>query len=160
MKEKMKPTPGPWKVDLNHQTRVTGKITIAIGNCITGHNWDPIVEVEKRPTPEETSANATIIAEAGTVYHETGLTPREILAQRDELIPALYYLLRRYLATADSSEGQSVVIEARRAIRLAGRACPDEDRYEAVEALGDNPGSRVDELVKLSQSATAPEPKN
>ena len=37
----------------------------------------------------EHRANAALIAEAGTVYHETGLTPREILAQRDELFAAL-----------------------------------------------------------------------
>lgn len=33
--------------------------------------------------------NANLIAEAGTVYHETGLTPRQLAEQRDELLEAL-----------------------------------------------------------------------
>lgn len=39
------------------------------------------------------SANAQLIAEAGTVAHETGLTPRQLLQQRDELREALDELL-------------------------------------------------------------------
>jgi hypothetical protein len=33
--------------------------------------------------------NARLIAEAGTVYHETGLTPRQLAEQRAELLEAL-----------------------------------------------------------------------
>ena len=33
--------------------------------------------------------DSDLIAEAGTVYHETKLTPRQLLAQRDELLKAL-----------------------------------------------------------------------
>jgi len=40
-------------------------------------------------TPEEAQANARLIAEAGTVAHETGLTPRQLAEQRDELLAAL-----------------------------------------------------------------------
>lgn len=37
-------------------------------------------------------ANAALIAEAGTVYHETQLTPRQLLEQRDKLLAALKLL--------------------------------------------------------------------
>lgn len=36
----------------------------------------------------DTKENASLIAEAGTVYHECGLSPRQLLAQRDELLQA------------------------------------------------------------------------
>ena len=36
-------------------------------------------------------ANAALIAEAGTVYHETQLTPRQLLAQRDALLEVLEF---------------------------------------------------------------------
>jgi hypothetical protein len=35
---------------------------------------------------EKMEANAKLIAEAGTVANETGLTPRQLLEQRDELL--------------------------------------------------------------------------
>jgi len=38
---------------------------------------------------DQIEANAEFIADAFTVYHETGLTPREILSQRDELSRAV-----------------------------------------------------------------------
>lgn len=38
---------------------------------------------------EEAEANARLIAEAGTVLHETGLTPRQLAEQRGELLAAL-----------------------------------------------------------------------
>ena len=37
-------------------------------------------------------ANARLIAEAGTVLHETGLTPRQLAEQRAELLEALQRL--------------------------------------------------------------------
>lgn len=41
----------------------------------------------------ETYANALLIAEAGTVLHETGFTPRELSEQRDKLLSAIRPLL-------------------------------------------------------------------
>lgn len=38
-------------------------------------------------------ADAELIAEAGAVHHETGLTPRQLLEQRDALVDALKTLL-------------------------------------------------------------------
>jgi hypothetical protein len=38
---------------------------------------------------QDMQANAALIAEAGTVHHETGLTPRQLVEQRDALAEAL-----------------------------------------------------------------------
>lgn len=44
--------------------------------------------------------NARLIAEAGTVLHETGLTPRQLAEQRAALLEALRYA-RRFLNADD-----------------------------------------------------------
>ena len=54
-------TEGDWKVDIDHQTHQTGKITIATGNLSTGYNWQIIAEVEKN---DNTLPNAKLIASA------------------------------------------------------------------------------------------------
>jgi len=41
---------------------------------------------------DELKANAELIAEVGSVANQTGLTPRELLAQRNELLKALMEL--------------------------------------------------------------------
>ena len=46
-------------------------------------------------TNPEARANAELIAEAGTVANETGLTPRELLNQRNELLEVLKYAKKR-----------------------------------------------------------------
>lgn len=86
MKTTAKPTPGPWTLTGVYD----GGRTICMmrshdrANNINGPENCP-------PTwaGETTQANAELILEAGTVYHETGLSPREILAQRDELLERL-----------------------------------------------------------------------
>lgn len=74
-----KPTPGPWHVDAIGQIFRDGigpqpRICFADGPA-GKHPW------EETPTEEEKAANCALIAEAGTVYHETGLTPRQLLNQ-------------------------------------------------------------------------------
>ncbi len=41
------------------------------------------------PGPWKREANAALIIEAGTVYHETGRTPRQLADERAELLAAL-----------------------------------------------------------------------
>ena len=67
-------TPGPWKAVPWH---------IMEGN--------PAVQAPDGHLICETSCNddAELIAEAGTVAHETGLSPRELAEQRAELLAAL-----------------------------------------------------------------------
>ena len=72
-----KPSEGPWTVGKFQDTGLNNQISVHPAICTV------------YGAREEAEANAHIIAEAGTVYHETKLTPRQILAQRDELLKAL-----------------------------------------------------------------------
>jgi hypothetical protein len=80
----MKPTEGEWKAEREEEFRF--EITSQDDVHIATLDWPWSGE---DPEFRELEANANLIAEAGTVYHETGLTPREILAQRDELLAAI-----------------------------------------------------------------------
>ncbi|TXH55114.1 MAG: hypothetical protein E6Q97_09435 [Desulfurellales bacterium] len=64
--ETSKPTPGPWFVD------GSGASAIVRGGDMT------IVAVRHRLDKHTHEANARLIAEAGTVNHETGKTPRQL----------------------------------------------------------------------------------
>lgn len=78
MTTKPKPTAGPWVVNGDYvETKMDkfGAHTIA--------QVDFINPIGMR------RANAELIAEAGTVYHETGLTPRELKEHRDRLLESL-----------------------------------------------------------------------
>ena len=56
-----------------------------IANVLTWQDWH-----QRDMKPE---ANALLITEAGTVAHETGLTPRQLAEQRAELLEALQDLV-------------------------------------------------------------------
>ena len=82
-----KPTAGPWRIDPTDYTcvitsaLVTGDIVCLSpaegGVSESAKNWE---------------ANAALIIEAGTVYHETGRTPRQLAEQRDWLLNALQHI--------------------------------------------------------------------
>lgn len=59
------------------------------------HTPGGCVDLGYRQIHGMTCEHAVLIAEAGTVHHETGLTPREILAQRDELAALCDAILKR-----------------------------------------------------------------
>ncbi len=73
-----KPTPGPWKY--GH----IGKDEFWIGP-----EYEQWVGCVTRDHGGNHEANARLIAESGTVHHETGLTPRQLAEQRAELLEAL-----------------------------------------------------------------------
>ena len=66
MSEAIKPTPGPWRIDT-----FLGCLTGADSKVIGGH------------------ADLTLCAEAGTVFHETQCTPRQLVERVQELEGAL-----------------------------------------------------------------------
>lgn len=75
----------------------------------------------------EEEANARLIAEAGTVHHETGLTPRQLAEQRRELLDALAELISIRDSDGDEWFGSGrlddALADAREAIaKAAGRA--------------------------------------
>ena len=85
MTDTAKPTAGPWEI---HGT--------SIMPCPDSDDPDTmlgiaeVIEWDDGDRDESvTMANARLIAEAGTVYHETGLTPRQLVEQRDGLLRAL-----------------------------------------------------------------------
>jgi len=59
----------------------------------TGCDWNAQHVAELRERAAEIAANAGLIAEAGTVYHETGLTPRQ-LAEENAKWPRTYDLVQ------------------------------------------------------------------
>ena len=99
---KAKPTQGPWTYKRTHEMSADTWYVI-----IDGNGRGPIVDVGGKDLggqiaeakylvtdPNEIEANAELISEAGTVYHETGLTPRELKEQRDELLKALGWSIK------------------------------------------------------------------
>lgn len=82
MSEAIKPTPGPWSRGYS----VNGACCV----WFDGHT-EPHADMGENSTwiDCETVGNATLIADAGNVFHETGLTPRQLVQQRDALAAAL-----------------------------------------------------------------------
>src|SRR5579871_3790386 len=76
-------TPGPWRFDSGLNV-LAGKRVVANCNSLMSSDDD---------TRPENTANAQLIAEAGTIASETGLSPRELAEQREELLGALEGLL-------------------------------------------------------------------
>lgn len=89
----MKPTPGEWIVSPMTPCRVdtlNGAISVS---------WSSNHDGGARE--REAEANARLIAEAGTVHHETGLTPRQLVERVKELEEALSGVVERFGPTAD-----------------------------------------------------------
>lgn len=73
----MKPTPGPWTVAGENAAEpdvMSGEYFVA--TCLGFADQDQAL------------VNARLIAEAGTVFHNTGLSPVQLVEQRDELMAA------------------------------------------------------------------------
>lgn len=70
-------TKGEWKVYPPRKANGGGAFSISTKEWNIATIW---------AVDEETEANAQLIAEAGTVANETGLSPRELLEQRNELL--------------------------------------------------------------------------
>jgi len=68
---------------------------------------------------DEREANAELIAESGTVYHETGLTPRELLDQRNALWDALENIVHYPVFLGPGFSGPSIKREHMTEIKVA-----------------------------------------
>jgi hypothetical protein len=78
----MKPTPGPWTANYcKDGCYFKGKNRD--GWTIDGPDMVPDYE-----NPMFNEADARLIAEAGTVFHNTGLSPVQLVEQRDDLLAA------------------------------------------------------------------------
>lgn len=83
-----RPTKGPWLVgdptrgDTDEMRRMV-YADDTLGNRIADCSRNPHIPLA------EQLANAALIAEAGTVYDETGFTPRQLADQRKDLLAAV-----------------------------------------------------------------------
>lgn len=86
METKLKITEGEWKYEGgdNYSVDIVLSNSSTISISTYGRYSDNVVM-----TREEMEANAALIAEAGTVANETGLTPRELLERYREAIKVL-----------------------------------------------------------------------
>ena len=90
----MKPTPGPWTVlpeeDDRDYIRIRG-VRLGERYKIANVHMPKLMTTDSLREREdaESRANARLIAEAGTVFHNTGLSPVQLVEQRDELMAAL-----------------------------------------------------------------------
>lgn len=127
MSEAIKPTPGPWTVSgLGGPWEQSLKIRAP--------SWGLVAQIGVNPgmphwdLPQR--ANAALIAEAGNVFHETGLTPRQLVEQRDALATALAGLDEAYcragapLSRDERAEDRKRLIAARAALALVKGAKP------------------------------------
>ena len=84
MSEAIKPTPGPWIVSpYADGFEVDGPGGICIAQA------QQLKPIRKKEDHDQRKANARLIAEAGTVRHETGLSPRQLVERVKELEEAL-----------------------------------------------------------------------
>ena len=130
MSDASKPTPGPW---------IHGNWLKAVEGGIDEAGWCEVWMIEAdgvRSLPfvackhQDMQANAALIAEAGTVHHETGLTPCQLVEQRDALAGAIEALLTDVKHDDDGSGYADAVIfspdvvRARAALALVKGAKP------------------------------------
>lgn len=88
-------TAGPWMAAAGPTSVVGWPVVGPMGRSICNVSWMPkkaypdVSDADYGAFNAECEANARLIAEAGTVAHETGLTPRQLAKQRDDLLAAL-----------------------------------------------------------------------
>ena len=117
-----RPTPGPWVVDEDDARDGCWFVPVIAdghGNVCEVYGSEIFLSIT-----DDDRANAALIAEAGTAYHDTGLTPRELAEQRAELLAALREGARvlgnmNYYRELPADD-MAVLIKARAAIANAG----------------------------------------
>lgn len=126
MSEASKPTPGPW---------IHGNWLNNLGGGIDEAGWCEVWRVEAdggQSLPfvackhQDMQANAALIAEAGTVHQETGLTPRQLVEQRDALVAALAEMYEFFEPNAwgSSTNRSNALDNARATLALVKGATP------------------------------------
>lgn len=94
MTDTAKPTPGPWDVQEHGLNERLIPFSIFGNLSSEKKNWVLIAKLYSTgPLGADCSErNAALIAEAGTVYHETNLTPRQLLERYNKLYQAATFL--------------------------------------------------------------------
>lgn len=124
MSDARKPTPGPW---------IHGNWLKAVEGGIDEAGWCEVWMIEAdgvKSLPfvackhQDMQANAALIAEAGTVHHETGLTPRQLVEQRDALAEVVASVVAYFDAPGDGCFSDTQLEQARAALALVKGAKP------------------------------------
>lgn len=124
MSEARKPTPGPW---------IHGNWLKAAEGGIDEAGWCEVWMIEAdgvKSLPfvackhQDMQANAALIAEAGTVHHETGLTPRQLVEQRDALAEVVANVVAYFDAPGDGCFSDTQLEQARAALALVKGSTP------------------------------------
>ena len=103
----MKPTPGPWTVlpeeDDRDYIRIRG-VRLGERYKIANVHMPKLMTTDSLREREdaESRANARLIAEAGTVFHNTGLSPVQLVEMVKELKAALCLMVRTHDEPAES----------------------------------------------------------
>lgn len=97
MSEAIKPTPGPW-------TAKGRDVFIGRLRVVHAANAASSTPMNMRDEVEQAHRNALFIAEAGTVFHETGLSPRQLAERNEELVEVV-----RELVAYDESDHEDSV---------------------------------------------------
>ena len=98
-------TRGPWRVEPDVRTPPNEPAYIAGYDVVSDHGT--IIGNEGICCGEHDEANATLIAEAGTVASETGLTPRQLAERVRELESIISIITLNARLQPDASMGGS-----------------------------------------------------
>lgn len=112
-----KPTPGPWSV-FNHSWCETSISAPSTDNAICLLDINHATEESQDADEAQMAANARLIADAGTVFHTTGLTPSQLVERVKELEGALRWLADLY-DTDDGCRSIPQYVAARAALSKA-----------------------------------------
>lgn len=102
MSEAIKPTPGPLEASRNDEA-VCGKWSIRVPGQHPVVSYE-IAEITGYRIDGSDEIDARLMAEAGTVAHETGLTPRQLV----ERVKELEEVVRELVAYDESDHEDSV----------------------------------------------------
>jgi len=121
MTDRSKPTPGTWRVDPNDRSCVITE-ALGVGDIVCLSPSEGGFE----ESAKHWEANAALIIEAGTAYHETGLTPRQLVEQRDDLLAALRMYIKAGFGNSTDYYAQSDAYNAAiKALRAPGESTAD-----------------------------------
>lgn len=111
----IKPTPGPWEVFDPEGTESTYGISAQCGTAVVWMGCSPndgICNLD----------DALLIAEAGTVFHTTGLTPRQLADLNAEMVEALQKIIEMNQQWAIDQWGDASKAESMACVREARAA--------------------------------------
>ena len=116
-----KPTAGPWARN-KYGT---------ICSDAAGHNSilcaDIAIPCGSHDLRSEAVANSELLLQAGNVYHETGLTPRQLAEQRDVLLESLKNLVGVIWPSPPSQQPHQTV--ATRVIKKNSKPAPSSPKW-------------------------------